>query len=133
MSALGQKRTSANKLEAVLLVFRGRAASPRTCRRCQDHLHYRTTWQACLGNAGGRQSPLPQHQPWVGATDNPHDWEDAIAPPRQGRARAGVQGNLPWNAATTGHYLRPILSRSLGGSYMGTRSAQGTFVANRPL
>ena len=67
------------------------------------------------------------------ATDNPRDWEDAIAPPRQGRARAGVQGNLPWNAATTGHYLRPILSRSLGGSYMGTRSAQGTFVANRPL
>jgi len=40
---------------------------------------------------------------------------------------------LPWNAATTGHYLRPILLRSLGGSYMGTRSAQGTFVANRPL
>ena len=37
------------------------------------------------------------------------------------------------NAATTGHYLRPILSRSLGGSYMGTRSAQGTFVANLPL
>ena len=36
-------------------------------------------------------------------------------------------------SATTGHYLRPILSRSLGGSYMGTRSAQGTFVANRPL
>src|SRR5262249_14465526 len=68
-----------------------------------------------------------------GATDNPHDWEDAIAPPRQGRARAGVQGNLPWNAATTGHYLRPIFSRSLGDSYMGTRSAQGTFVANRPL
>ena len=43
-----------------------------------------------------------------GATDNPRDWEDAIAPPRQGRARAGIQGNLPWNAATTGHYLRPI-------------------------
>src|SRR5262245_8173004 len=58
--------------------------------------------------------------------------EDAIAPPRR-RARAGVQGNLPWNAATTGHYLRPILSRSLGDSYMGTRSAQGTFVANLPV
>jgi len=36
------------------LFFVGRAASPRTCRRCQAHLHYRTTWQACLGNAGGR-------------------------------------------------------------------------------
>jgi hypothetical protein len=24
------------------LFFVGRAASPRTCRRCQDHLHYRT-------------------------------------------------------------------------------------------
>ena len=36
------------------LFFVGRAASPRTCRRCQDHLHYRTTWQACSGNAGGR-------------------------------------------------------------------------------
>jgi hypothetical protein len=71
------------------LFFVGRAASPRTCRRCQDHLHYRTTWQACSGNAGGRWSPLPQHQPWVGATDNPHDWEDAIAPLAKGeRGRA---------------------------------------------
>src|SRR5262245_28666081 len=95
MFALGQKRTSANKLEAVLLVFRGRAASPRTCRRCQDHLHYRTTWQACLGNAGGRQSPLPQHQPWVGATDNPHDWEDAIGAPSPRASEGGRSRQSP--------------------------------------
>src|SRR5262249_871863 len=64
-----------------------------------------------------------------GATDNPHDCEDAIAPLAKGeRGRA-----FKAISATTGHYLRPILSRSLGGSYMGTRSAQGTFVANRPL
>ena len=105
MSALGQQRTSANKLRN--LFFMGRAANPSTLRQwpCRD-------W------AGDRSRP-PR--------------EDAIAPPRQGRASAGVQGNLPWNAATTGHYLRLILSRSLGGSYMGTRSAQGTFVANLPL
>src|SRR5262245_21348843 len=92
MSALGQKRTSANKLRN--LFFMGRAANPSTLRQwpCRD---------------------------WAGDRSRPPG-EDAIAPPRQGRARAGVQGNLPWNAATTGHYLRPILSRSLGGSYMGT-------------
>ena len=106
MSALGQKRPSANKLRN--LFFMGRAANPSTLRQwpCRD---------------------------WAGVVRSRPPREDAIARPRQGRARAGVQGDLPWNAATTWHYLRPILSRSLGGSYMGTRSAQGTFVANLPL
>jgi hypothetical protein len=66
-----------------------------------------------------------------GATDNPRDWEDAIAPPRQGRGRAfkAISLECCHHWALSSAYL----SRSLGGSYMGTRSAQGTFVANLPL
>ena len=47
----------------------------------------------------------------------------------------GKMPSRPLAKGERGHWTlsSAYLSRSLGGSYMGTRSAQGTFVANRPL
>ena len=52
-----------------------------------------------------------------------------LAKGERGRAFKAISpGMLPPLGIIFGY-----LSRSLGGSYMGTRSAQGTFVANLPL
>ena len=108
MSAKCQKRTSANKLRSCPTCFSW--AVLQALELADDA---RITLTIALHGKHAREMLVEDSHRYHSishgwATDNPRDWEDAIAPPRQGRARAGVQGNLPWNAATTGHYLRPI-------------------------
>ena len=129
----GPKRTSANKLRSCPTCFSW--AVLQALELADDA---RITFTIALHGKHAREMLVEDSHRYHSIS---HGWGPLIirttgkmpSRPSPRRARAGVQGNLPWNAATTGHYLRPILSRSLGGSYMGTRSAQGTFVANRPL
>ena len=114
MSAKGQKRTSANKLRSCPTCFSWTCWKPSNLQTMPGSPSLSYYMASMLGKCWWKI--VTATAAMGGATDNPHDWEDAIAPPRQGRARAGVQGNLCHHWALSSAYFVAFTGRFIHGN-----------------